>query len=57
MRKADLYDHFHQVLLCDYIFAIYHLLQDAGQDDALIHVEVDAVELTAPNEIGPHENP
>ena len=49
-------NHFHEVFLRNDVLAADDLLEDAGEDDALVHVEVDAVELAEAHEVGPDED-
>lgn len=48
---AYLDDNFHKVFLGNDILAAHDLLQDAGQDNLLIHVEVYAIELAQTDEV------
>lgn len=38
------------------VLAIYDLLEYGGEDDAAVHVEIDAFELGKSDEVGPHED-
>lgn len=49
-------DDLHKVFLGDDVFAIDDLLEDVGQDDALVHVEIDAVELAEADEVSADED-
>ena len=51
-----LYDNFHQVLLRNDILAADDLLKNARENVALIHVQVDAIQLTKSDQIGTNEN-
>lgn len=53
---AHLDDDLHEVLLCDDVLAVDDLFEDAREDDAAVHLEVDAVELTQADEVGPDED-
>lgn len=57
MDVPHLDDDLHQVLLCNHVAAVDDLLENVGQDDAAVHVEVDAVELAQSHEVGANEDP
>ena len=42
-------DHLHQILLRDDILADDDLLKDTRKDHGLVHLQVDAVQLTEPD--------
>jgi hypothetical protein len=44
-------DHFHQVFLGNNVFAVDDLLQNTGENGALVHVQIDTVKLAEPDEI------
>jgi hypothetical protein len=48
----DLDYHFHQVLLRNDVFAVDHLLQDTGQDELAVCIEIDPFELGQADEVG-----
>lgn len=55
-ESADLDDDLHEVLLGDNVLAVDDLLEHARQDEALVHAEVDALELAEADEVGADED-
>lgn len=53
---TDLNYDLHQVLLRYHIFAVDDLLKNTGQDGTLVHLQINTVKLTEPNEIGTDKN-
>lgn len=43
--REHLNEDFHQILLCDFIFAVDDLLKDTGQNSASVHLYVHALQL------------
>ena len=56
-KRAPYLDYnFHQVLLRNDVLAIDDLFQNTGEDSLLVHIQIDAVELTEPDEVGPDKD-
>lgn len=53
---AHLDDDLHEVFLRDNVFAVDDLFEHAGKDDAPVHFQIDAVELTEADQVGPDED-
>lgn len=49
-------DNLHEVLLRDHVLTAHDLLEHGGQNDALVHVDVDALELRQADEICTDKN-
>lgn len=49
-------DNLHEVLLSNHVFTVDDLLKNGGEDAALVHVEVDAVELGEADEVRTDED-
>lgn len=50
-------DNLHEIFLGDHVLAVNDLLEDAWEDRATVHLEVDAFELAQPNQVRPDQDP
>lgn len=48
---------FHEIFLCNDVFAIDNLLHYTRQDCALVHIEINAIKLAETNQVGANEDP
>jgi hypothetical protein len=46
----------HQVLLRNDVLAIDDLLQNTGKDGLLVHLQIDAIQLAEPDQVGPNKD-
>lgn len=52
---THLYDNLHQIFLRDDVLAIDDLLQDGGENELLIHIQIHAIELGKTDEVRANE--